>query len=303
LRASKTEEPLRAPSLYRGIIDVVPAMRPDNRIIAHQNELAVLKYLGLFAHLRYIEVGRAVWPHSTWKVAQQMAERTVARLIKDKALFQTRNKLGSYSILLTKSGVDRCRHLDMKAAHNTPDLFGVHGTQFAHRSYESRYLVERTAQGHHAFGSHAIAKSWAPINRQQSIDQHQKIPDGLVLVPGIERGYTSNEIQIADWIEVENSRKPYTELWSILDIAWKIGKFLDKAETVLLDRVVFVYDGAEPHRKRILNAVERYMRSHPTNNPALLSSIILCECRVSLPFIWHGHEEIPCSALIEAPLH
>jgi hypothetical protein len=229
-----------------------------------------------------------------------MAERTVARLIKENDLFQTRNASDSYSVLLTKSGVDRCRQLNLKAAYPESGLFGVHGTQFQHRSYETRYLVERIARGHTAFGSHAIAKNWAPISRQQSIAWHKKIPDGLVVVPGSERGYTRSAHKIVDWIEVENSRKPYAELDSILDIAWKIGKFLDKAETILLDRVVFVFDKDEPHRERIIKALTRYMKTHPMNNSALLSSIILCECKVSAPFVWQGCEETPCSALVKA---
>ena len=277
-------------------------MRPDNRITAYENEIKVLKCVGLFAHLRYIEVGRIVWPNSTWRVAQQMAERTVTRLINNDELVQTPNSLGSNSILLTKKGVATLHELDIEATYHGPDSSAVNGEQFRHRSFETRYLVERIAQGHTAFGSYAIAKKWAPINRQQFVKWHEKIPDGLVQVPGIERGHKNSAYRIVDGIEVENSRKSGAELDGILDIAWKIGTFLDKAETVLLDRVVFVCDAAKGHKKRIENALERYMSTHPLNNRALLSSIVLCQCRVSRPFVWHDYDETDCYSLINVAM-
>src|SRR5712691_11465640 len=98
-------------------------------------------------------------------------------------------------------------------------------------------LCKRQVQGHISYGEHAIASGLAPVSRRELEHRFLKVPDGLVLLPGDERGYAHGGL-ICDWIEVEWSRKPYQELKRILDVVWQSGAWLDDSHTVMLDRVV-----------------------------------------------------------------
>jgi hypothetical protein len=272
--------------------------RPDNRIVAYENEFKVLKLVRDFGHLRRVEVARGVWPHSSPGVAETMAQRTIARLTKSTELFETSNALGGMSLVLGRRGATRLRNkgTDADAGY---DLSSVKGGQFQHRSYGTRYLIERIAKGHRAFSEYALSKGWSPITRDQLAARFRKVPDGLVLVPGPERGY-NDTITAVDWIEVENTPKSGAELARILDVAWNIGECLDAAKTVILDRVVFVFDRSDHHERRIERALRTYLRAHPTKNEKLLlSSIVLCRCTVDFPFVWREHEEVDCGALLQ----
>jgi hypothetical protein len=155
------------------------------------------------------------------------------------------------------------------------------------------------AQGHSAFGEYALSKGYSPITRDQLAKQFHKVPDGLVLVPGPARGY-DDTITAADWIEVENTPKSSEELERIMEIAWTIGECFDAAKSVMLDRVVFVFDRSDCHERRIKRALRTYLRAHPTDNPDFLKSILLCRCAVDIPFVWRGHEEVHCGDLSQA---
>jgi len=164
--------------------------RPDNRIVAYQNEFKVLKLVRDFGHLRRIEVARGVWARSSLSVAETMAQRTITRLTKSGELFETSNALGGMSLVLGRRGATRLRTRDIEADAGY-DLSSVKSGHFKHRSYGTRYLIERIAQGHRAFSEYALSKGWSPITRDQLAARFHKVPDGLVLVPGPERGTTT----------------------------------------------------------------------------------------------------------------
>src|SRR5688572_15012430 len=91
---------------------------PDNRLVAENNELAVLKAVRDFGHLRRAEIGRAVWPSSR---TQKMAQRTVARLTARKELVERRDAFGGSSLILSARGAGRLI-LQSIDAHNGYDL-------------------------------------------------------------------------------------------------------------------------------------------------------------------------------------
>lgn len=273
--------------------------QPDNRIVADQNELKVLNLVRNFGHLRRAEIARGVWHHSKATVADRMTQRTVARLTKNRELIERSNGSGGKSLLLGRRGASRLREKGFKA--NTGyDLSSVEGLHYKHRSYATRYLMERIAQGHGAYGEYALANRYCPITRAQLVTTFKKVPDGLVLVPGPDRGWKDNTITAADWIEVENSTKSTEELARILDIAWRIGECLDAAKSVMLDRVVFVFDKTDGHEDRIKKALKTYLRERaPANRDHLLASIFFCRCSVDAPFTWRGCEEVDCAKVLQ----
>ena len=278
--------------------------RPDNRVVADHNEFKVLKLVRDFGHLVRIEVAEGVWPTSDTLVAQKMAQRTVKRLLKSRELLEMENLLAGNSLVLGRRGAARLRMADIEADAGY-DLSSVNGGQFKHRSYGTRYLIKRHARGHRVFGEYAIAKGWSPLTRKQfSASFDKKIPDGLVLVPGPERGFDET-VSAADWIEVECTDKSTKELERILYVAWTyLGKCLDAEKTIILDRVIIVFNEKERHERRIKQLLREYISKHHTDNPdALLASIILCRCKVDAPFVWHGHEEVDGATLLTESTH
>lgn len=218
-----------------------------------------------------------------------MSFRTVRRLIESGHLHDRPNSLGGRSLVLTARGAGLLRSHGIDAQQGL-SISSVCGPHFYHRTIGTRYLIERLAQGHDAHGEYALATERTSITRTELRERFGKIPDGLVLVPGHERGYPAN-VQAADWIEVESSFKPRQELFKIFDVAWKVGSWLDGAESVLLDRVLFVYDESQRHESSILASLERYRAKHLATE-SVLASIAFVRCKLSLPLVWHGHWEL-----------
>jgi hypothetical protein len=262
---------------------------PDKRLVAQRNELSILQIVRDYGHLRRSEIARAVWPHSTQGVAEKMAYRTVSRLIESGNLRDRPNSLGGRSVVLTSRGASVLRSVGVQA-HDGHELSSVAGPQFYHRTIGTRYLIERSTQGHASYGEYALSKCWAPVGVPEFRARYGKLPDGIVVVPGAERGYDGN-VQAADWIEVESSYKPEQELFRIFEVAWKAGTCLGRSESLILDRVVFVYDESQRHENQIVASLKRYMRTHPANE-TLLSSIVFVRCKLSLPLVWLGHSEL-----------
>lgn len=273
-----------------------PVHRPDNQLVAEQNELAVLKLVRDFGHLRRSEIARGVWPQSSHGVAAKMAQRTVKRLLKKGMLQEKANSLGGRSLVLTARGATELKSWGLEAQDGY-ELSSVAGPHFFHRTLGTRYLVERAAEGHQVFGEYALQKGFGPIGRGELADRFSKLPDGIVLTPGEERGYEPGVVA-ADWIEVESSYKPEDELGKIFAIAWKVGSWLNAAETLLLDRVLFVYDSRHRHENMILSSLKRYCAKNPATNPDLLTSVVLVRCEIGLPLVWKDYEEIDSAELL-----
>jgi len=234
--------------------------------------------------------------------ARIMSERTIRRVLRKGLLVERPNALGGRSLVLGARGVARLRDAGIDAQDGR-DLSSVAGPQFFHRTLGTRYLIERTAEGHTSFGEYAISKGWGPVGRGELIERFNKIPDGIVTMPGYVRGYDTT-VHAADWLEVESSFKPEEELERIFAVAWKVGGWLDHHETLLLDRVLFVYDTRQRHENAIVSSLTRYLRDHPVANEELiLSSIVLIRCELSLPLVWRDHTELTALELIRSRAH
>lgn len=275
-----------------------PSTRPNNQLVAEQNDLAVLKLVRDFGHLRRSEIARGVWPRSSLGVAEKMAKRTVRRLLEQGMLQEKPNSLGGKSVVLSARGAMRLRTYGLEAQDGY-ELSSVAGPHFFHRTLGTRYLIERAAHGEHVYGEYALQKNYGPVGRGELADRFEKLPDGIVLTPGQHRGYDPTLIA-ADWVEVESSFKPENELAKIFAIAWQVGSWLNSAETLLLDRVLFVYDARHRHENMILSTLRRYLERNPVSSPDLLSSIVLVRCDVGLPLVWHGYTELDSAQLLAA---
>jgi hypothetical protein len=272
------------------------SVRPSNRAVAEENELGALKLVHLYGHARRTEIARALWPTSSAHMSEKMAQRTIRRLTGGKELVDRDNILGGHSLVLGRGGAARLRGWGINARAGG-DMSSITGTQFVHRMLGTCYLIERQIQGHSSWGEHAIASGQAPVNRLELERRFDKLPDGLVLVPAVERGYTGG--LVADWVEVEGSRKPYRELRRILALAWEAGAWLDDAHTVMLDRVVFVYDHRYDHETSITTALQQYILACPPAEPSLLlSSIVAARCQIRNPLVWCGYEEVDGNTLL-----
>jgi len=269
------------------------SVHPSNRGVAEENEISTLRLVHLYGHARRTEIARALWPTSSARMSEKMAQRTVGRLTFKRQLVDRTNILGGLSLVLAKDGAARLREWGVNA-HAGGDLSSITGAQFCHRTLGTNYLIDRQLRGHSSYGEHAIANGQAPVSQHELERRFNKLPDGLVFFPGNSRGYT-HEV-LADWIEVEFSRKSYQELARILTLAWESGGWLNDAQTVILDRIVFVYDGRRGHETSITKALQRYLLARPHPDPNLvLSSIALARCKIRTPLVWCGHEEVHVS--------
>jgi len=98
--------------------------RPNSRIVAHANELSVLKLVGQYEHLGRTEIARGVWHTASTHVAQKMCRRTVARLPAQRHLKEVGNSFGKLSLILTARGADLLRQgtSTRRAVQNSPSL-------------------------------------------------------------------------------------------------------------------------------------------------------------------------------------
>lgn len=271
--------------------------RLDGRDVAEANELSVLKFVRTFGHLRRSEIALAVWPASSRASAKRMCSTTVKRMLTKGLLVERPNILGSMSLALTGKGAARLK-LEAIEANESGSLSSIAGPQFFHRTVGTCYLLEKARRGAKVFGEYSIIKGWAPVTRAEFSEQYRKNPDGLIVVSGTERGYADHVLTV-DWVEVESSYKPDADLEKIFAIAWHTGTWLDLKETILLDRVVFVYDMRQKHESAILTHLRRYLKDNPLDHPErVLSSIVLVRAKIVTPLVWEGFEEVTAWAAL-----
>jgi hypothetical protein len=257
----------------------------DGRSVAEINDFRVLSALRLFGHLRRQELAMAIWPKSSPKSAYVMACRTIKRLLEAGAIMERPNTLGGKSLMLGSRGVVRLRDQDVVAQEGY-DL-AVDGPQFFHRTLGTAYLLEKAKRGHEVFGEYALLKGWAPVLKEEFRERFGKIPDGLILYPGELLGLVGG-IRAADWIEVESAYKSYDELKKALSVLVKSSD-LNKTGSVMLHKLVFVFDGRQKHDRWITRAIKQFLKESPSLNPdVVLPEIILAKCFIDPPFAWHG---------------
>lgn len=270
----------------------------DGRSVADSNELRVLKAVRLFGHLRRQEVALAAWPKSSSKSAYIMACRTVTRLLEGGLLLERANTLGGTSLVLAAKGVARLREVDLSAQEGYDLAFD--GPQFFHRTLGTNYLLEKAKSGNEVFGEFSLLKGWAPVRKEEFRDRFQKIPDGLITYTKDSLGYTGG-IRPADWIEVESAYKNYEELKKVLSILTKSSN-LNNEGSVVLHKLVFVFDGRQRHDRRVLKAIKQFLKENSHLSPELvLPEIILAKCFIDPPFAWHGTVEATAEDLLNAP--
>lgn len=273
--------------------------RLDGRDVAEANELSVLRVVRDFGHLRRTELARAVWPHSSLESARKMCTVTVLRMIEKGLIVERSNTLGTNSLALNAKGAARLKEEGIEA-NESASLSSIAGPQFFHRTVGTCYLLEKARTGGKVYGEYSIIKGWAPVTRAEFSEQYRKNPDGLIVVAGKERGY-ADHVQAVDWVEVESSYKSDEDLERIFSIAWQTGTWLDLKETILLDRVVFVYDVRHKHETAILTHLRRYLKANPLENPErVLSSIVLVRATIATPCVWKGFEEITAWSALSA---
>lgn len=273
----------------------------DGREVAQHNELAVLRAVRLFGHLRRSELAMAVWPRTSLKSARNMCQLTVQRMLTSGLLLERPNILGGRSLVLAAKGVSRLRDNGVVDALEGYDLSGIAGGQFFHRTLGTCYLLECARNHASVFGEYALVRGYAPLTREFFALNYDKVPDGLVFVPGQTRGY-DNSITCVDWVEVESAYKPDEELQKIVALALKVGEYLSTKQRLLLDRVVFVYDTRQRHEAAIQTALVRSQHQIASGSEQqVLESVRMVRAHVSFPLVWRGCTELSAWKLITAP--
>jgi hypothetical protein len=269
----------------------------------HSSALNVLKGLTAitqFGHLRRAELGAAVWPKANRNTANQMGAKLAQHLLEAGFAHEHVNSLGTTSLVLSKPGVNKLKEYGLPV--NAPGHFSsISGAQFFHRTLGTLYLLEKAKE--HAdtevLGEYALQRGSGTISRAYLADKFHKFPDGLIIQPAAHRSYEYDGYTV-DWVEVEYSYKDAEELDRIMAVAWQTGGWLDPAETLLLDRVIFVIDTRQGHESRILSAAKRQITGKPHDQAlAFLSGIYLARAEVSYPLRWGGLEEVSAQDLIE----
>ena len=218
-----------------------------------------------------------------------MAWRTVNRLLKAGLLLERQNSLGGRSLVLGARGVARLRDLDIRA-HEGYEL-AFDGPQFFHRTLGTAYLLEKARNGNEVFGEYAILRGWSPLTREYTSERFRKIPDGLVFYSGTAVGVRA-DVRLADWVEVESAFKEYDEIKRALAILTK-NATLTEDGSVVLNKLVFVFDARQRHDRQILRYVKKFLQENPHLDPQLvMEEIVLARCFVDVPFTWHGVQEV-----------
>lgn len=151
----------------------------SGREVAVRNEVAVLGVIRDYGHLRTSEIAFAVWPDARFR--DQLAQRTLRRLLSHGEVLQRVNTLATRSWVLAYAGVARLELFGANARHGR-DIVGVAGATFVHRTLASAFLIHQAAMdGQTAYGEYAIAHGRAPATRQALSERFAKLPDGLNL--------------------------------------------------------------------------------------------------------------------------
>ena len=264
--AKQPEQPLKVRQVRSG------------REVARVNELKCVKAVAQFGHLRIVELARCVWPLACY--AEQLARRTVARLVAQGLLLARRNALGSMSLCLTRGGA---AWLDARGIHaqHTLDLSSVAGSTFFHRTLATRYLIERQVAGYQVAGEYQILRRKLPFSIDGLAKALRKLPDGLVWQRKSD-GTVAVEI-----VEQEAAAKARGELEKCLKAAEYVGTSLSKDGTVKVAGLVFVYDRSLNHARRILLAANSmWCGRSATERVTLESRVKLVAVELREPLVW-----------------
>ena len=260
-----------------------PMPRRSGRETARLNEFKVMKAVAQFGHLRICELARAVWPHARY--GEQLARRTVSRLVAQGLLLERRNALGSRSVCLTRGGA---AWLDVRGveAQHTLDLSSVAGSTFFHRTLATRYLIERQVEGARVAGEYQLLRRTAPFPVEPLFKALRKLPDGLVWQS--RAGHQSVEL-----VEQEAAAKARQELEKCLRAAEFVGRALDAEGQYRIGGLVFVYDRELNHARRILLAAASLWGDRPHAERVMLEKRVkLVAVELRDPLLWVGSSTV-----------
>ena len=250
----------------------------SGREVARVNELKCVKAVAQFGHLRIVELARCVWPLARY--AEQLARRTVARLVAQGLLLARRNALGSMSLCLTRGGASWLDARGIQAQH-TLDLSSVAGSTFFHRTLATRYLIERQVAGYQVAGEYQILRRKLPFSIDGLAKAVRNLPDGLVWQRKSD-GTVAIEI-----VEQEAAAKARSELEKCLRAAEYVGTSLSKDGTAKVAGLVFVYDRSLNHARRILLAANSLWGNRPAPERAALEKrVTLVAVAIRPPLVW-----------------
>lgn len=269
---SKPETPSRASRQRQ------PPKR-SGRETARRNELKVMEAVAQFGHLRISELARAVWPQARY--AEQLARRTVARLVARGLLLARRNALASKSLCMTRGGAAWLDARGVEAQH-TLDLSSVAGSTFFHRTLATRYLIERQTEGFQVAGEYLLLRRKTPFPIDALVKALRKLPDGMVW----QRSKADGSISI-ELVEQEAAAKARQELEKCLKAAEFVGRSLDADGRYRIGGLVFVFDRELNHARRILLAASSLWGSRPPADRAVLEKRVkLVAVELRDPLVW-----------------
>lgn len=248
------------------------------REVARRNEMATMQTIARFGHARVAEIARSVWPRARY--AEQLARRTVARLVAQGLLLGRRNALGSASYCLTRGGAAWLDARGVEAQH-TLDLSSVAGSTFFHRTLATRYLIERQVEGCQVAGEYLLLRRKTPFPIEGLVKALRKLPDGLVWQR------KPDGIVAVELVEQEAAAKARTELEKCLRAAEFVGQPLDKAGTHRVAGLVFVFDRELNHARRILLAATSLWGGRtPAERARLERCVKLVAVELRDPLLW-----------------
>lgn len=254
------------------------APQRSGRETARLNEAKVMKSVAQFGHLRIVELARAVWPRARY--GEQVARRTVARLVAQGLLLERRNALGSRSLCLTRGGAAWLDARGVEAQH-TLDLSSVAGSTFFHRTLATRYLIERLVEGSQVVGEYQLLRRKAPFPIDPLVKALRKLPDGMVWQ---RRSAGTMSVEL---VEQEAAAKARLELERCLKAAELVGYPLDSQGQYRIGGLVFVYDRELNHAGRILLAASSLWGRRPVAERAELEKRVkLVAVELRDPLVW-----------------
>lgn len=250
------------------------------REVARQNEFATMKTIARFGHARVAEIARSVWPKARY--AEQLARRTVARLVAQGFLLGRRNAFGSASYCMTRRGAAWLDARGVEAQH-TLDLSSVAGPTFFHRTLATRYLIERQVEGYKVAGEYLLLRRKTPFPIDGLVKALRKLPDGMVWMR------RHDGVIAVELVELEAAAKARAELEKCLKAAEFVGQPLDKGGTYRIAGLVFVFDREQNHARRLLLAANSLWSGRSAaERGALERSVKLVAVELRPPLVWVG---------------
>lgn len=252
----------------------------SGRDVARENELSCVVAVSKWGHLRLQELARTVWPSARY--GEQLAGRTARRLVKQGLLLERRNALGGRSLCLTRAGVAWLEVRGIEAQH-TLDLSSVSGPTFFHRTFATRYLIERQIAGQYVAGEYLILRRKLPFKIEALCKALRKMPDGFSW------SRMPDGVMAVEIIEQEAASKARAELEKCLRAALYVGTSLPGDTAYKLSSVAFVFDDSLSHARRILLAANSLWGDRPALERINLEKRVkLVAVDLRPPLVWVG---------------